>query len=254
MKSVIIGAGNVATILGRKILEAGHEIMQVTSRDAGRARILGDKLSCLSNNDFKNISKKGELYLVAISDYAIQELHKKLQIDHAVVVHTAGSVALNALKKVSVNCGVLYPLQSLRMEMTVIPEFPVLVDGNTPETLTLIHDFAETISDNVQHANDEQRLRLHLAAVVANNFTNHLFALTKEFCEKEKVDFELLLPLIKETANRLKHHSPDKLQTGPASRDDMNTVASHLELLKDNEGLKKLYEAITESIRSNQMK
>ena len=254
MKSVIIGSGNVATVLGRKMLEAGHEILQVTSRDAERARILANKLGCPSNVDFKNVSKKGELYLVAISDQALHDLNKRMQLDHAVVVHTAGSVALNVLKNVSVNFGVLYPLQSLRMEMTDMPEIPFLVDGNTPETLTLIYDFAETISTQVQHANDDQRLRLHLAAVVANNFTNHLFALTEEFCKREMVDFELLLPLIKETANRIQYYSPEKLQTGPASRDDLNTIASHIELLKDHPGLKKLYEVLTKSIRSNQKK
>ncbi len=249
MKIVIIGSGNVATVLGRKIMEAGHEILQVISRNATRAKILGGKLGSPTTGNCSNIFPNGDLYVVAISDRALYDLYEVLQLKHALVVHTAGSVSMNVLAKVSTNYGILYPLQSLLMEMVYIPEFPLLVDGNTAESLTLIHDFAETISDKVYHANDEQRLRLHLAAVISNNFTNHLFTLTDEFCRKENVDFTLLLPLIKETVNRLQYNSPEKFQTGPAVRDDLETIRSHIELLQNHDELKKLYEAMTESIR-----
>lgn len=250
MKSVIIGSGNVASILGMKILQAGHEILQVSGRNTQKVNLLAEKLHCPSNDDFRYISREAELYLVAISDDALPDLHKFLHLDHALVVHTAGSVGMNILSKVSVNNGVLYPLQTLRIEMTVTHEIPLLVDGNTPETLTLIQDFAETISGKVKHADDEKRLRYHLAAVLSNNFANHLFTLTEEFCRNESLDFLLLQPLINETVSRLQYRSPKELQTGPAARQDMNTIHTQLELLSNYPELKRLYQMITESILS----
>jgi predicted short-subunit dehydrogenase-like oxidoreductase (DUF2520 family) len=250
MKSVIIGSGNVASILGRKILEAGHEIYQVAGRNTQKVKLIAEDLNCTFTDDLRNISRTAELYLVAISDEALPDLHKVLHLDHAIVVHTAGSIGMNVLSKVSMNYGVLYPLQSLRTGMPVTNEIPLIVDGNTAETLTLIYDFAETISGMVTQANDEQRLRYHLAAVLSNNFSNRLFTLTEEFCKNEKLDFLLLRPLINETVSRLQYQSPGKLQTGPAARKDINTINSHLELLSEYPGLKRLYQMMTESILS----
>jgi predicted short-subunit dehydrogenase-like oxidoreductase (DUF2520 family) len=248
MKVVIIGSGNVATVLGRKIKAAGHEVLQVVSRNLEHAKVLGEILDCEITNDFNNTSADGELYLVALSDTALEDLHMYLRLNHSLVVHTAGSVTINVLQKISTNYGVLYPLQSLRTGMEQIPEIPLLADGNTPESLTLIEDFALTISNKVHHANDEQRLHLHLAAVVVSNFTNHLFTLANDYCKKTGTDFNLLLPLIKETVNRLQFYSPEAVQTGPAIRNDRDTTKKHLKMLEDHPELQKIYEKMTESI------
>jgi predicted short-subunit dehydrogenase-like oxidoreductase (DUF2520 family) len=152
------------------------------------------------------------------------------------------------LKDISVNYGVLYPLQSLRKEMQYDADIPFLIDGNTEETKTLIEDFAKTLSTNVTKATDEERLKLHVAAVIVSNFTNHLYALAEDFCKKEKIDFQLLAPLIKETAGRVDTMSPTMAQTGPAARKDIFTLDKHIRLLSDHPKLRYVYLKLTDSI------
>src|SRR5437868_12497480 len=123
---------------------------------------------------------------------------------------------------------------------------PILIDGNSPETTALIEDFARSLSNTVSIANDDQRLKLHVAAVIVSNFTNHLYALAEEFCEKEKVDFKMLIPLIMETAERIETNSPASVQTGPALRNDIFTLDKHLRLLNAYPKLKYVYLKLTE--------
>ncbi len=251
MKIGIIGSGNVATVLGRMISKAGHEITQIISRNEKHARLLAKELNCGYASSFANLNRDADLFIVAISDSSLLELDKHLLLEKKMIVHTAGSVSKDVLKKVSKNYGILYPLQSLRKENENIPEIPLLVDANTEENLTLIYDFAKTISDDVKHCNDVERLKLHVGAIIVNNFTNHLYGLTEDYCKKENVDFKLLLPLINETASRLLSFPPKELQTGPAARNDRLTIEKHLALLKDYPDLKKIYELMTESILAN---
>ena len=200
MKVVLIGSGNVATVLGRLISGKGHNLVQVVSRNAVHARILAEEMGCDFTDSAAQINRSAELYIMAVSDHALYEISKLYHLDRSLVVHTAGAIPIDILKPVSLNYGVLYPLQSLLKTVETTPEIPILTDGNTPETLTIIVDFAHTLSGNIAHASDEERLKLHVAAVIVNNFTNHLYALAEEFCRKEKVDFRLLVPLIRETA------------------------------------------------------
>jgi predicted short-subunit dehydrogenase-like oxidoreductase (DUF2520 family) len=248
MRVVIIGSGNAAHVLGKKIKEADHEIIQVVSRNLSHAEELADALDSESGS-LDGVTANGEIYLLAISDSALPDFHQKLQLKHGIALHAAGSVSIKVLEKISPNHGVLYPLQSLRAEMQHTPEIPLLVDGNTPETLKLVEDFAETISSKVMRANDEQRLKLHIAAVIANNFINHLYTLTQSFCRKEKVDFSMLEPLIIETSERLMNYSPEKLQTGPAMRNDLDTINRHLEVLAAYPSLQKIYAFFSNNIQ-----
>ena len=248
MRVVIVGSGNVATILGRLIKKSGHEVVQVISRDKEHARALAAELQCSFIDYAGPVDRGAEFYLFAINDSALYELSNAFHLDKAMVVHTAGSIPKDVLQHISVNYGVLYPLQSLRKEMETARDIPMLVDGNTPEAITLIADFARTISDTVSVAGDEERLKLHVAAVIVSNFTNHLYALAEDFCEKEKVDFNMLVPLIRETANRIATHSPAAVQTGPAVRNDIYTLDKHLRLLANYPKLKYVYLKLTESI------
>src|SRR5450432_1166703 len=132
MKIVIIGSGNAATVLGRLIKQAGHEIVQVFSRSGEHAAELAGELGCSWSNGWEGINREGELYLVALSDNALLTLGEELVLPGKLVVHTAGAISRNALQGVSEHCGVLYPLQSLRKEIRSIPEIPLLVDGMGP--------------------------------------------------------------------------------------------------------------------------
>ncbi|WP_207513100.1 Rossmann-like and DUF2520 domain-containing protein [Longitalea luteola] len=249
MRIVIIGTGNVATILGKRFLAAEHEIIQVYGRDRLHAEELADMLSASFTHDLKHTDPSADLYVIAVSDSAIAAVAAELQVNNKLVVHTAGAVSKDVLSSCSKNYGVLYPLQSLRSELNELPDIPFLVDGNTEDDLTLITEFAGTVSNQVQQANDEQRLKLHLAAVMVSNFTNHLYALAKAYCLQEQVDFTMLLPLITAVADRLHEHEPAAVQTGPAIRNDQATIQKHLELLQTHPSLKVMYTLFTDSIR-----
>ena len=249
MKVVIIGAGNVATVFGRLIVQANHQVMQVVSRDITHASKLAEELGCTATDNPQKLSDDAELYIVAMADTALNQIHQSYFLADKLIVHTAGAVSKDVLKTVSVNYGVLYPLQSLRKENSQLQQdIPLLVDANSLEAITVIEKFAATISTSVLRANDEQRLKLHVAAVFVSNFTNHMYTLANEYCVKEAIDFKLLQPLIEETAFRLRDHLPQDMQTGPAIRKDTPTLDKHLRLLANHPALRKVYLRMTDSI------
>jgi predicted short-subunit dehydrogenase-like oxidoreductase (DUF2520 family) len=247
MEIVIIGSGNVASVLGRKAQQAGHEIVQVVSREPQHAKQLGDLLGA-SFGSLKDIRRSGFLYLVAITDQALLTIGEWLQLGNSVVAHTAGSISRDLLKDVSINYGVFWPLQSLRKEIDHIPDFPLIVDGNTPETLTLLQDLASSMSDRVSSLDDNHRMKLHLAASFSGNLSNHLYKLTYDFCAKEHLDFSLLLPLLQETVLRIDNHDPGLFQTGPAIRKDQVTMDKHRALLAAHPDMRKIYELMSDAI------
>jgi predicted short-subunit dehydrogenase-like oxidoreductase (DUF2520 family) len=249
MRIVIIGSGNVATVLGKKIALAGHKIIQVVSRNEGHAAFLAHELNCDYSVNLAGIDYDGDFYIIALTDDALTSITRSLVLESKIVVHTAGSVAKNILQPVSSNFGVLYPLQTMRKEISGAPNIPLLIDASSADVLTVIGDLASEISNQVQIADDQMRRKLHLAATVINNFCNHLFVLTEDYCRQQNVDFSLLIPLIEETANRVKSFPAVELQTGPAKRHDSQTITNHLQLLADFPELKKIYELFTAGIQ-----
>jgi len=250
MQIVIIGSGNVATVLGGKLQEAGHRIVQVFSRRPEHAMRLARELRCEHVSRWEYIYRDADLYIAALSDDALWTLHSEISLPGKLVVHTGGAVPREVLLKVSANSGVLYPLQSLRKELRPYPEIPLLVDANLKPDLDRIFDVARSISGQVQAADNDTRLRLHVAAVLVNNFTNHLYVLAEEYCRKEGADFNMLLPLIRETALRLTMIPPRDAQTGPAIRGDEATIGRHLELIGGYKDIKEVYTLITRQIQS----
>ncbi len=249
MRIVILGAGNVATVLGRLSRQAGHDILQVVSRTAAHADALARELGCSGSTDFNELDKTAQLVLVALSDAALYDLKDRVHLGDKLVVHTAGSVSREVLKEISGNYGVLYPLQTLRAEKTDYGRnIPLLTDGNSAYAQEQIELFAASISDQVNKADDEQRLKLHLAGVVASNFTNHLYCLAAQYCKEERLDFSMLQPLIEETAIRIRNHHPCDMQTGPAFRKDVVTLDKHLRVLNDYPKLRTTYLRLTDSI------
>ncbi|MES1198284.1 MAG: DUF2520 domain-containing protein [Chitinophagaceae bacterium] len=252
MEIVIIGSGNTAAVLGRKFKAAHHDILQVASRNAKAASDLAYEWNTVSTNYFSAIIGNADVYIVAVSDDAIAEVVKELKFPGKVVAHTAASVSMDVLKKVSDHYGVFYPLQSLRKEMTKIPEIPIFWEGNDAIAKKRLESLAHSIAEEkVEEAGQDTRLKLHVAAVFVSNFPNHLYSLAEQYCRKEGLDFKQLLPLIEETATRIKEISPAKVQTGPALRHDEETIQKHLSLLKHHPQLKKIYELLTESIKQN---
>ncbi|HYK48047.1 MAG TPA: DUF2520 domain-containing protein [Parafilimonas sp.] len=248
MKITIVGAGNVGTVLGRVLKEKGHSINEVFSRKHFHAITLADELQARVCHDLKQINTESDLYIVAISDDAVGTISASLQLEKQIILHTSGSIPIQYLKNVSENYGVLYPLQSLRKETHDIPSMPFLVDGNNKDTLQQITNLAISISPQVIVANDETRFHYHLTAVIVSNFTNHLYALGKQYADQNEIDFKLLMPLIEEIVRRLYHYEPAKMQTGPAVRGDKNTIDKHLALLEQFPQLRDVYAVMSESI------
>jgi len=252
MNVAIIGTGNVAFVLGRLIKNAGHTIVQVSGRNQAQAVLLAEELNSKATT-IDEVSAEADIYIIAVSDKAIAEIASQLKLRDKIVVHTAGGVSADVLKPASENYGVLYPLQSIRKENTQLPVIPLLTDGCNNRVRELLVAFAQSLSSVTGIANDEQRLALHIAAVFASNFSNYMYTLAKSFCDKEHVLFNYLLPLIEETALRLKHYSPEKMQTGPAIRGDINTVNKHIDVLKKYPGLQNIYKTLSESIMNGKI-
>lgn len=252
---MIVGSGNVATALGKVIHNAGHEIVQVLSRNENHAKEFAKTFNCSSGSLKSTAYKEADIYLLAITDTALYHLDQYLHLGNKLVVHTAGSVSKEVLKNVSSCYGIIYPLQSLiKINGDDVPEIPLLADGNNDDTKKYILDFCKTLSGNVTLADDEERLKFHVAAVLVNNFTNHLFAMADEFCKTENIDFEKLYPLIDETVRRIKLHAPQLVQTGPAIREDIYTLGKHLQILSAHSDLKYLYLKLSESILKHHQK
>ena len=251
MDIVIIGSGNVATVLGRKFKAAGHTIVQVISRNAKAATQLAYEWDTESTNYFSVVNKNADVYIIAVSDDAIETVIADIKLPGKVVAHTAASVPKEILKSVSEHYGVFYPLQTLSKEASRLPDTPLFVEGNDEKANTVLTKLAQSISpEHVIKTTEGEREKIHVAAVVVNNFTNHLYALAEDYCKKEGLNFKELIPLIQETVERLKTAPPSETQTGPAVRNDLDTINKHIALLEKHPRLKKVYEALTESIRS----
>ncbi len=250
MDIVIIGSGNVAAILGRKFIAAGHRIVQIISRNASDASSLAYEWDTESANYMSLINRNADVYIIAVSDAALEEVVSQVKLPGRVVAHTAGSVSKDILKNVTDHYGVFYPLQSLRKETDHLPDIPIFFEGNDKVATQALQKLAQSVSfEKPIAADSDQRLKLHVAAVIVNNFTNHLYALAEKYCRDEGLDFHQLIPLIRETVQRLHTSSPADTMTGPAIRQDQETISKHLELLTNHPHLKKIYQLLTESIQ-----
>ena len=248
MNISIIGSGNVATVFSVLAIKNSHTVHQIIARNETQGKILADKIGasfCALNNNF---DKGVDLFIVALSDNAFSTALKDIHFGDTPVFQTAGSVSMHVLKDNTKNYGVIYPLQSLRKEMEIIPTIPLLIEAKNAQTLGLINSFAKTISNDVIEVAEDKRLRLHASAVLVSNFTNYLYGVAETFCKNENVDFNLLKPLIIETAARIQTNSPLDVQTGPAIRKDITTLEKHLRLFSAYPKLKTLYTRMTDSI------
>lgn len=250
MQIVMIGSGNVATVLCRLLYKAGHDIKQVFSRSLENAAELAHEYKSNFTSSMAEITADADIYIVAVSDDALPQIALQFPHPNKLVVHTAASVSKGVFSNLSNQYGVLYPLQSLRKQSSPV-SVPFLIDGNTSEVIEEIRSLAQSISGTVDIADDTERAKLHVAAVIVSNFTNHLYALAESFCAQEEVDFHLLMPLIEETANRLTYGSPNSFQTGPAIRCDEVTISQHTVLLKEYTQLSELYAKLTASIQAH---
>lgn len=250
-KIILIGAGNVATQLGTALHKRGYEILQVYSQTGKSAQTLAKKVNAQPVTDLKKILPTASLYIISVKDDAIAGLVKQLQFKDQLVVHTSGSVEISALKGVSQNYGVFYPLQTFSKSKTVdFSNIPICIEANNKATANTLKRFAKNISKSVQEINSAQRKILHIGAVFACNFTNHMYAIAAALLTKNNLSFDLLKPLIMETADKIKKNDPAVMQTGPAIRNDKKTMAAHLELLSSDKELTTIYKLLSNHIKN----
>jgi predicted short-subunit dehydrogenase-like oxidoreductase (DUF2520 family) len=254
MKVVLIGSGNVATILAKLLYNNGYSIAQVYSSSLTNAKQLAQAVNAQAVESITAITLHADIYIIAVSDKAIASVASTLQLGNKLVLHTAGSVSIDVLKNVSSKFGVLYPVQSVRKNMDLQTPIPFLVDGNTETVLQEMETIAQSLNQKVVRGNDEARVKLHLAAVFACNFVNYMYLQSANFCKAEKIDFSLLQPLIEETANRLHTYHPSEVFTGPAVRGDMATIEKHLALLSAYPLQQQLYKTISDLILEERKK
>lgn len=256
---VLIGAGNVATHLGHIFSENGIPVPQVFSRKKEKSKKLAEKLNAEYTNQLSSVFPNADVYILAVHDDAIKDVAEQLiknGLSKKLIVHTSGATPQTVFSSTGAKrYGTFYPLQTFSPGS--IPDFndiPICVDANSKTDLTALQALAKKISPKVYQISDEERAVLHVAAVFANNFSNHLFHAASDILAKNNLPFELLLPLINETVNKLEKGTPSEMQTGPARRKDEETINKHLDYLTNFPQYKKLYELLTEGIKKQNEK
>lgn len=248
---VIIGAGNVATHLAVALQKAGYTIRQIFSRTEASASTLAARLKCPYTTDIDKVTSEGELYIVSVKDAALDSLLAPLtqRAPQALFVHTAGSVPMNIWQGLTRRYGVLYPMQTFSKQRPVdFREVSFFTEANNPDDLKQLNEIARQLGSKVYEATSEQRRYLHIAAVFACNFTNHMYAIADHLLSEHGLPFEALLPLIDETARKVHELSPVSAQTGPAQRYDENIINSHLKMLQSEPRLATIYEQVSKDI------
>ncbi len=252
MRITIIGSGNVATHLAAAFKNAGHRIAQVYSRDIQNAALLAYHVKAEAIDDLNEINPETDLFLVAVKDDAIASIAQGLAKYDKLTVHTSGGTDLDTLSSVNPKAGVFYPLQTFSKTRELdFFTVPLCIEG-ADENITLqLEQLAQTISNHVYRVDSAQRKILHLAAVFACNFPNYLYGVAGQLLEKHQLSFEMLRPLILETAQKVQDHLPAEVQTGPAIRNDESTMDAHLQMLADEPALKLIYMLLSQGIIKN---
>ncbi|WP_026899115.1 Rossmann-like and DUF2520 domain-containing protein [Daejeonella oryzae] len=249
MKIVLLGSGNVATHLGRSFKMAGQDIVQVYSRELENAYHLADSLAAEAVEKLEDITSTADLYIIAVKDDAIREVAAGLSLTDQLVIHTSGTTDMNILDGISDRIGVFYPLQTFSKSKAVdFRQIPIAIEGNTEEVTSTLKGIADRLSEKVIELNSLERRTLHIAAVFASNFSNHMYALASRLLKTQNLSFDVLRPLILETALKVQTNDPADMQTGPAVRKDYNTLEKQKELLLQDESTLELYEKISQSI------
>ena len=271
MKIVLIGAGNLATHLGKALHAAGHDMVQVFSRTMQSAETLASLLDAEPLTDIAQVRDDADVYIFSVKDSALVQLVAQLCRHEAdglvedgavnalrkakkgeherVFLHTAGSMPMSVFKGMAQHYGVLYPMQTFSKQREVdFSIIPCFVEANDEFAQKQIEGMAREISGRVYQLSSEDRKYLHLSAVFACNFANHCYAISQELLEEHGIPFDVMLPLINETAAKVHEMKPKDAQTGPAVRYDENVIDKQSKLLENHPHFKKVYDSMSKSI------
>jgi len=252
MRISLIGSGNVATHLGAAFKNAGHRMVQVYSRDIHNASLLAYHIGAEAIDDLNNITPETDIFIISVNDDAIIPIAQSVAKHQKLTVHTAGSIALEALASLIPTAGVFYPLQTFSKNKEVdFNTVPLCIEGADEHITSQLVELAQTVSKSVYRINSSERKTLHLAAVFACNFPNYLYGIAQQLLAENDMEFAMLRPLILETAQKVQDHLPAEVQTGPAIRNDESTMAAHLQMLNTHPELRELYNVLSQAIIKN---
>lgn len=250
MKIVLIGAGNLATHLGKALHAAGHDMVQVFSRTMQSAETLASLLDAEPLTDMAQVRDDADVYIFSVKDSALEQLISQLCGDEKkVFLHTAGSMPMSVFRGKALHYGVLYPMQTFSKQREVdFSIIPCFIEANDEFALKQIEGLAGQISHRVFQLSSEDRKYLHLSAVFACNFANHCYAASQKLLQQHGIPFDVMLPLIDETAAKVHGMTPKEAQTGPAVRYDENVIGKQIQLLENQPYFQKIYDCMSKSI------
>ena len=256
MKTItIIGSGNVATHLAKALHAAGHQIVQIWSREYDHAEALANQVFAEPIDQLNLLYPTADVYILAVTDDALFDLALDLRLRDALVLHTAGSVSLRVLQPISRKNGVIWSPQTFIRDIPMdYSQLPFCIEGSSPEVEEAIRDLLQPVSQHIFRVDTDQRQWLHLAAVMTNNFGNAINALAQDILQQHNIPFEILHPLITMTAEKIKQGGLWQQQTGPARRRDQKTIDNQRRLIADDEQLLKIYDLLTETIQDKTRK
>lgn len=251
MKIVIVGAGNLATHISKALLSAGNEIMQVYSRTIESATVLASSLGTEAVCDVEDIAKDADLYVVSVTDIALETLIPPLckGRENSVFAHTAGSMPMSVFEGCARHFGVIYPMQTFtKSRILDFNKIPCFVEASDEPTFVMLRTLCLTISSRVIPLSSDDRKYLHLAAVFASNFVNHCYNMTSSILRNHGLDFDVMYPLIDEVAAKIHEMTPAEAQTGPALRYDRNVMDKQISLLECQPEVQEVYEIMSRGI------
>lgn len=250
MKIVLIGAGNLATHLGKALHAAGHDMVQVFSRTMQSAETLASLLDAEPLTNMAQVRDDADVYIFSVKDSALEQLISQLcGGEKKVFLHTAGSMPMSVFRGKALHYGVLYPMQTFSKQREVdFSIIPCFIEANDEFALKQIEGLAGQISHRVFQLSSEDRKYLHLSAVFACNFANHCYAASQELLQQHGIPFDVMLPLIDETAAKVHGMTPKEAQTGPAVRYDENVIGKQIQLLENQPYFQKIYDCMSKSI------
>ncbi len=254
MKIVVLGSGNVAWHLVKAFLQTDEDVVQVYSRNLANARDAANIVKAKFINKVSEIYKNVDLYIIALSDSALIEFSGNTELKNIVsnklVVHTAGSVDMDILKKLTSNYGIIYPIQTFSKKAEIdLSKVTFCIEANNSSNLLEIKIAVKKLSLNIKEISSKQRKILHVSAVFACNFTNNMYAIADKILTENGMDFSMLHPLIKETTEKVLNNKPLNVQTGPAIRNDEYILNEHIKMLEYYPDLTKIYTFVSQNIK-----
>lgn len=247
----IIGSGNLAWHLAPALDNTDFAVREVYSRNSRHASMLVDRLYHATAIDTLDFSESpSRIFIIAVPDDAIQDVVKEITLPiNSILIHVSGSQPLSVLSDASTNTGVFYPLQTFSKGSKIdFSDVPIFIESANTDTEKVLVNMAKALSKKVIKVSSEDRKAIHVAAVFAANFTNHMLTLSKAILERSKIDFELLKPLIAETLNKSLTLGPEKSQTGPAKRGDLEILDQHVSFLEGDEAIAEIYKIVSQHI------